>query len=422
MTTNNIFPSAFDESFVDILEHKYTEYVYKGGRGSCKSSFISVAFVRLWLCNPNFNGVVFRKYANTLSGSVYQQIAWAINKLGVSDRVIFRKSPLQIINKETKQVILFSGCDDPEKTKSLKCEKGYFSLIWYEELTEFSQKELIDTKLSVMRGGSVYWVFESFNPPSSARNWVNTETRHSKKDCSIHSSSYLTTPPEWLGEPFFNEAEELKKNNLRAYENIFLGKPTGTGVNIFENVELRPITNEEIKSFDYFYYGMDFGYYPDPLLYNGFSYNAKTKTIYIFDELKLLKHGNWEASDKLKEHLKQFYKTLGYENYNYMGDRITGDSAEPKTIADFRQWGWNMRGAVKGKGSLEAGIKWLQTRAKIIIDPARCPEAADEFSLFEYDIDRKTGEIMSGVPDGQPDHSIAALRYGSEQIWHGRGI
>lgn len=414
--TNDLFPTVFNDVFRKILRHEYTEYTFSGGRGSCKSSFISIVYAWLWLHFSFINGIVFRKYQKSLRNSVYAQMKWALNKLGARN-IRYYDGMLKILNTKTNQVIIFAGVDDPEKTKSIRAEKGYFALIWYEEQTEFSQKEIIDTKLSVMRGGSCFWVFNSFNPPASARNWCNEDIRHEKKDRFVHKSDYRTTPIEWLGEAFLNEAEELKKRNLRSYENIFLGIATGTGANIFENVNLREISEEEINSFEWHYHGLDFGYYPDPLLYNSFAYDMSEKTLYIYDELKLYKHGNYEASEKLKEHLKNQFQ----DSYNFQNDLIIGDSAEPKSIADFRQWGWNMRGAIKGKGSLEAGMKWLQSLKKIVIDPKKCPEATNEFSLYEYEIDKKTGEILSGFPQGQPDHSIAAVRYGTEEIWRQRG-
>ena len=78
-------------------------------------------------------------------------------------------------------------------------------------------------------------------------------------------------------------------------------------------------------------------------------------------------------------------------------------------------------GAIKGKGSRDAGFKWLQGLAAIIIDPVRAPHAADEFTLYEYDIDKRTGEILSGYPEGQPDHFLALTRYATEKEWRRAG-
>ena len=51
----------------------------------------------------------------------------------------------------------------------------------------------------------------------------------------------------------------------------------------------------------------------------------------------------------------------------------------------------------------------------------RAPHAADEFTLYEHEIDRRTGEILSGYPEGQPDHFIALTRYATEREWRHAG-
>ena len=417
MTINasDLMPMVFKEDLKNVMEHSYTEYIEHGGRGSCKSSFISLAIIILIISNPDYNAVIIRKTDNTLRDSVYAQMKWACEKLGVSSWFNFTTSPLQIVYKPTGQIIFFRGANDPEKLKSIKTVKGYTAITWFEELTEFTPNDLNSIKLSTMRGGEVYYLFESFNPPASERNWVNAYTREIRSNRFVHKSTYLTTPKEWLGEQFLYEAEIMQKNNERAYKNIFLGEPTGTGKNIFENITLREITDKEIASFDYTYQGIDWGYFPDPFIWCAFSYDSKTRTLYIYDELKLYKHGNKDASDKLLEYIKDKY----YDGYHE--ERIVADSAEPKSIADFHSYGWNIHASNKFPNSVKAGMKWLQSLTAIIIDPVRCPEAADEFTLFEYDIDKKTGEIIGDFPDGQPDHAIAAARYGLETVWQRKG-
>ncbi|MGP1603326.1 MAG: phage terminase large subunit [Treponema sp.] len=169
----------------------------------------------------------------------------------------------------TKQYIIFRGCDNPEKIKSIKIAQGYFGLIWFEEKTEFTPAEIQNVKVSAMRGGEKFYVFESYNPQSAKRHWCNTDARTPKKDRIVYHTTYLDIPREWLGEAILNEIEYTKNTNERAYRNIFLGEPTGTGLNIFENIELREITDEEIAAFDYLYNGIDWGYYPDPFAWGG---------------------------------------------------------------------------------------------------------------------------------------------------------
>lgn len=411
--SSSLWAKKFNSLIKDILAHKYTEYVLPGGRGSTKSSVLSLIYIILLINNPEYNGLIVRKVSNTLRDSVYNQIKWAVEKLGLEHLFNFTLAPLQATYTPTGQTIYFRGADDPLKIKSIKTTNGYIALLWLEELAEFSYNDLETIKLSSMRGGSTYYNFYSYNPPSSARNWVNTEMRKPRADRLIFESSYLDIPPEWLGDAFIFEAEEMKKSNPRAYDNIFLGKPTGSGTNVFENIEIRAIKAEELDALDWHYYGLDFGYFPDPLRFVAMAYDMNNKTLFIYDEMSLLKHGNYEASEKLKKHLED--KNIDFNI------RITADSAEPKSVADFRTFGFNCRGAIKGRGSLEAGFKWLQSLRKIIIDPYTAPKSADEFSLYEFDIDKKTGEIMSGYPQGQADHSLAAVRYALEEVWTKRG-
>ena len=417
--SNTIFATTYNNAFRAIMNHKKERYTFTGGRASCKSSFISLVIVILIVMFPTYNALILRKTAKTLKRSVFEQIVWAINKLGFTARFKIPKSqtaalPISYIRKNGQtQYIIFAGSDDPEKLKSIKVSSGYFAILWVEEKTEFTPAELQNIKISVLRGGETFYIFESYNPPSAARHWCNREAATPDINRMVIHTTYQDIPREWLGDAILHDIEQTKQNNLRAYENIYLGIVTGTGQNVFENVELREITDEEIAAFDYLYNGIDWGYYPDPFAFSTSSFNANKQTLYIFDELYMNKQGNYEAFQKLSEHMKT-------HGMNIARDRITADSAEPKSIADFRTWGGNVRGAIKGIGSREAGFKWLQGLKKIVIDPARCPHIADEFTLFEYEIDKRTGEIMSGYPQGQPDHGIDTVRYSLESVWrHG---
>lgn len=416
---NTIFAMTYNKAFRAIMSHKKERYTFTGGRASCKSSFISLAIVILIVMFPSYNALILRKTAKTLRRSVFEQIVWAINKLGLTARFKIPKSqtaalPISYIRKNGQtQYIIFAGSDDPEKLKSIKVSSGYFAILWVEERTEFTPAELQNIKISVLRGGKTFYIFESYNPPSAARHWCNREAATPDLNRMVIHTTYKDIPREWLGDAILHDIEQTKQNNRRAYENIYLGIVTGTGQNVFENVELREITDEEIQAFDYLYSGIDWGYYPDPFAFSTSAFNASKQTLYIFDELYMTKQGNYEAFQKLSEHMET-------HGMNIARDRITADSAEPKSIADFRTWGGNVRGAIKGIGSREAGFKWLQGLKKIVIDPARCPHIADEFTLFEYEIDKRTGEIMSGYPQGQPDHGIDTVRYSLETIWrHG---
>lgn len=392
----------------DIKAGRHTHYWLKGGRGSTKSSFISVEIILGMMQDTAANALVLRKVGVNLKDSVYEQLLWAIEALGVGQFWQAKRSPLQLSYSPTGQKILFRGADEPKKIKSTKFRRGYCKYIWYEETDEFAGMQEIRTiNQSLMRGGSSFFVFYSYNPPKSQASWVNQEAMQSAANRLVHTSDYRTVPPAWLGDAFLQEAAYLKEINEKAYRHEYLGEVVGTGGAVFDNVVTREITEAEIKSFDRIYNGVDWGYYPDPWAFNRMHYDAARRTLYIFGELTRYKQGNRRTADALF--------TYGVT----ADDLITADSAEPKSVADYRSYGLFCRGAVKGPGSVEYSMKWLQALAAIVIDPVRCPDTAREFTTYEYERN-KDGAVISGYPD-RDNHHIDAVRYGLEPIWRRKG-
>lgn len=405
----DLIAPQFWSVYWDIVEELHTYYDLYGGRGSTKSSFISLMLVLGMMEDPNANAVVFRKVASTVATSVYEQILWAIEALGVQDLWKATSNPHKIRYLPTGQVIIFRGLDKAKKMKSLKVSKGYFKYLWFEELDEFAgEEEIRSVQQSVMRGGRKFVVFKSFNPPISKSNWANKYVSIPRADSLRHKSCYLQVPPDWLGQQFFDDAEALKEVNPRAYEHEYLGNAVGTGGEVFDNVQLREITVAERAVFDNIRMGIDWGWYPDPFHWSKMHYDAARKTLYIFDEYRVNKQSNaatWNALVMLK----------GVTG----NDLITADSAEPKSVGDYRDYGSFCRGAIKGPDSVRYGVKWLQSLKAIIIDPVTAPHTADEFTKYEYDR-TDDGEIISGYPD-KDNHSIDSVRYATEPIWRRKG-
>lgn len=404
--SEKIGPAFYDIAH-DIFHHGHTHYDFSGGRGSLKSSTVSIIVPLLLVGNPGTHALVLRKVANTIRDSVYAQYIWAIGELGMAAYWESKVSPMELIYKPTGQKIMFRGADDPMKIKSIKVPFGYIAVTHFEEKDQFAGRaEIRNILQSTMRGGSVFWNFESYNPPISRDNWANKDSLEERDDRLCHKSTYLQAPPEWLGEQFLAEAEHLKETDERAYQHEYLGIPVGTGGNVFENLELREITDKEIGSFDQIYQGVDWGWYPDPFAFIRLHYDRARETIYFIDEIYKNKLTNEESGGIIKG--------CGY------GDAyITCDSAEPKSTADYRALGLPAKEAIKGPGSVDYGMKWLQRR-KIVIDRRRTPNAYKEFVNYEYERN-KDGDIISGYPDAN-NHLIDATRYALERISRRMGV
>ena len=407
--------SSFSDINRDIDDREHREYYLEGGRGSTKSSYVSEKIIELLENDPNKCAVVLRKVKDTLKDSVFAQLEWAIDTLdetypGLKDRWKLTKSPLEMTNTRTGQIIYFRGADDYGKIKSLKTPKDmYVGVTWFEEFDQFAgMMEIRKINQSLIRGGDDFIQFYSYNTPASSQHFVNIEKIIPKETRLVHLSDYRSVPKKWLGQAFIDEAEFLKDVNEKLYRNEYLGEMTGVGGNVFENVELREITDEEINNFDYIYQGMDFGWFPDPLAWTKMCYNPSTRTLYIFDEFVVNKMSNADVWEKLKE-----------EKGVTGNDLIIGDSAEPKSIGDFRSYGACMKSAEKGAGSVDYSMKWLSSLAKIVIDQRRCPVSAQEFSTYEYQQD-KDGNYISGYVDAD-NHCIDATRYALNNIWKKKG-
>lgn len=401
---SSLIAPAFVPVHRDILQGGHTHYWLKGGRGSCKSSFTAVEIIFGMLRDAQAgevtNAVVFRRYGNNLRDSVYEQLLWAVDKLGVTEYFSAGVSPMQLVYRPTGGKILCRGLDEPTKLKSLKASKGRIKYAWYEEASELGGMEIVrSVNQSVLRGGGDFRVFYTYNPPQSAASWVNREAAVETPGRLVHHSTYLTVPKDWLGETFLTEAEHLKTVQPARYAHEYLGEVTGTGGEVFLNVTLREIADGEIATFDHLRSGLDWGYAADPLHYTRLHYDKTRRRLYIFAEIHQTRLSNRAAAERIKT-------MAGSET-------ITCDSAEPKSIDEVQGYGLRVRGAKKGPDSVEYGVKWLQDLEEIIIDPARCPETAREFTSYELDRDRE-GNFKAGFPD-RNNHSIDAVRYACEE-------
>lgn len=406
-TDLDVVADTFHSVVRDIRKHGHREYVFEGGRGSTKSSCGTIIPYELMENNHNIHALVIRKVKDTLRDSVYAQMQWSCDKQAENpmfdrDNWKFGLSPLEITYTPTGQKIYFRGADDPGKIKSIKPPFGYIGIVIFEELDQFSgPEEVRNIEQSAIRGGNDAYVFKFFNPPKSNSNWVNIYVKTPKESMCVHHSTYKDVPPEWLGRDFIEEAEHLREVNPDAYEHEYMGVANGNGGMVFDYLELREITDDEIARMDRIYQGVDWGWFPDPYAFIRSYYNPAQEKIYLIAENVVKKTKNTQTG--------QWIIDNGYDDYE-----IVCDSAEKKSVGDYVDIGLPARPAIKGPGSVEYGMKWLQGKT-IVIDQARTPHAYKEFTEYEYERD-KDGNVISGYPDAD-NHTIDAVRYSYEPLW-----
>ena len=399
---SDLIAPSFHEVHKQLKAGDVTEAWFKGGRGSTKSSAISLEIFLSLTRDPNGHAFVSRRYDNELRDSVYGQMQWACNKLGLDSIWRFMVSPMQAVNVKTGQKILFRGVDNPLKAKSINLGKGYLKHVWFEEVDQYSgPEELRNIMQSVFRGdGKGRVAFFSFNPPKSARSWVNTEVKIPKPGRIVHHSDYTTVPPAWLGERFIADALHLREVNETAYRHEYLGEEVGTGLEVFNNIDIRKINQDEYQHIHPIQ-GLDFGYAVDPVSFLRMAYDQKKRVLYIYREISGIGISNRVLASMMTPEER---RCLTY-----------ADSAEPKSIDELMlDHGLNVKACKKGPGSVETGTKWLSDLERIIIDPITCPNASREFVNYALEMNR-SGDVISRYPD-KDNHGIDAARYGCQDF------
>lgn len=394
------------------------EFWAKGGRGSLKSSWASIELVNHIETHPGEHAAALMKRKNSLRDAVYAQVVWAIHALGLDDEYEMPVSTLRIRKRSTGQLILFSGCDDPHKSKGLKPPFGHIGFAWFEECDQFRGMAEIRTVMqSIARGGDRTVRVYTYNPPRTRDNWANREAdRRRDAGEEVFESCYTDAPREWLGEQFIADAEALRETDEQAYRHEYLGEPVGYGGQVFDRVEFREVTDAEIASFERIHAGQDWGWFPDPWALTLSEWQPGEHRVVTFYEDGGCKLQPPETAERVKRALTWPDREGAEPSYHRL--RVLSDDASPDRIQAQRDEGVDARAAGKG-GLRDMSYRFLQS-VTWVIDPARCPNLAREVRAAEFEMDPATGEYSGDYPDGN-DHWIDATRYALMDVVTKRG-
>ena len=405
LSLDKLIAPVYYEPWNNIIAGDASEIWLPGGRYSAKSSFTAIVISAMMSAkgNEDNHATVFRKHHTDLEGSVVNEIRIALGgeRLGLDYLYDFKKNPLRLTRKDTGQTITFLGLDDPRKHKSKKPPFGYNRFLWFEEMDEFSSwSEIESVMISYRRGGNDFVSFCTFNPPKSSANWTNAEAARPYPGRKVYRTDYRDIAEMgWLPDMVLDSIEHMRKTNFELYRHIYLGEATGTGGEIFTNLKAEAITDEQIADWRDKAYGLDFGIVNDPTVLEGTYYDHDRDILYYFDEF-VLHH--------------PYYDTI-YDKLCSKGLKdvpIVADTAPAGWIQNINRLGANLKPCYKAPDWPEIGVNWMRSRAKIIIDPDRCPFAWEEHSHYESDT-YKDGAPKERLPD-RDNHSIDASRMSQE--------
>jgi len=417
----------------DIVGRGYKQYwnfkgryrVNKGSRASKKSKTTALWFIYHMMKHSRANTLVIRKTYRTLKDSCFAELKWAVRRLGVEHLWQFKESPLEATYKPTGQKIYFRGLDDPLKVTSITVEIGVLCWAWIEEAYEINKEEDFDIIDESIRGevpeGLWKQITLTFNPWNE-RHWIKhrffddligydedgrPKYRERKNPVSDDGEILAITTNymcnEWLDKADLAVFERMRKNNPRRYSVAGLGNWGIIDGLVYENwrEERFDYTSDEFKREHpglISVFGLDFGYTNDPSsLFCGLL-DKSNKKLYVFDEMYEKGMSNKKIFDTIT--------ALGYKK-----EKITADSAEPKSIDELKGYGLRVKAAVKGKDSIKNGVQWIQD-LEIIIHP-QCVNFLTEISNYTWKKD-KFGKKLN-EPEDDSNHLMDAMRYALEK-------
>lgn len=395
-------PEVIGKGYATFWHFKGRYRVCKGSRASKKSKTTALWYIYNMMKYPEANTLVVRKTGRTLKDSCYTELKWAVKRLGVEHLWDFKMSPLEATYKPTGQKIYFRGLDDPLKVTSITVDVGCLCWMWIEEAYEIMKEADFDTLDESIRGTVPAGLFKqitlTFNPWNE-RHWMKKRFFDvSDPDILALTTNYMCN--EWLDEADKKVFETMKINKPRRYAVAGLG---GWGIVdglVYENWKEEAFDIDKIKKeLDCkSAFGLDFGYTNDPTALFCGLLDLNGKRLFVFDEL----YKKGLSNQRIHEEVRG----LGYAK-----EKITADSAEPKSIDELKGLGLRIKGAKKGKDSVLNGIQWIQD-LEIIIHP-RCVNFLTEISNYTWDQD-KFGTKLN-VPIDDFNHLMDAMRYALEE-------
>lgn len=401
-------PKIVGKGYKDYWNFKGRYRVCKGSRASKKSKTTALNFIYRIMKYPQSNLLVVRKVFRTLKDSAYTDLRWAIRQLHVEQYWEYKESPLELMYKPTGQKILFRGLDEPLKLTSITVDVGHLCWAWIEEAYEITKESDFDTLDESIRGQVTGDLFKqitlTFNPWNEG-HWIKKKffDIESNDDILAKTTNYLCN--EFLDISDLRLFERMKKENPKRYKVAGLGEWGISEGLIYENWEEIEFDIQEILKIPDIEsaFGLDFGYTNDPSALFAGLISKERREIYVTDEL----YKKALTNNKLAEEIK---------NMGYGKERITADSAEPKSIDELYDLGLKgISGARKGKDSINNGIQFIQGY-KIIIHP-RCVNFLTEISNYTWAKDKFDKPINK--PIDMFNHLMDAMRYALEKFMEG---
>lgn len=390
----------FAPKFYDYLfDYSKRWNFYMGSAGSGKSFFITQKLI-LRAINEPIRILVCRRYATTIRQTCFSLFVSVLKQWKLLDYVNINQSDFRITFKHNGSEIIFTGLDEETKLLSL----NDIGSIFIEEAYEVPQ-EIVEQLNLRMRGKiKNQQIYMAWNPISQDSWLYDFSVVSPPKNSIFIHSTYKDNP--FLTIDYIEALEELQVRNPQKWRVYGLGE---WGINtdglVFTNwrkvdhIDAQALAKEGLE----LRVGMDLGFI-DPSTLLGSMWDKANNRIYVFDCF-------YKSGQQLDEVAAAAKKKEWLNNHV----KIFMDSADARAIDYFRRQGFNAVPCLKGPGSVEARIMFLQNH-EIIVAEDNCSALIKELSNFSYVKDKHTGKYTEKTTH-EYSHAIDGLGYAYSDIY-----
>lgn len=360
---------------------KRRNYIY-GGRGSGKSHDVA-EYCLFRAYQSKIKVLCTRELQNSIADSVYSLLKNKITDMKLD--FFFTVYKDRIVGNNGSEFIFKGIHNNVSEIKSME----NISIAWLEESQSLS-RESIDVIVPTIRAPGSILIF-TFNPYKD-NDPIYMEMKNATEDDLVIKANYSDNP--WFPEELRLEMERDKKNDYQKYLWVWEGECLGlSDAQIFRGKYV--VENFETPKNADFHFGADWGFANDP--------TTLVRSFIVGNDLYIDMCAG-EVGCDLEDTPSLFNEVQGSSIYP-----IYADSARPETISFMRSKHYNVIAAEKWNGSVEDGIQYLRSFSCIHIHE-RCKAVAEEFDLYQYKVDRQTGEVLR-IPVDKFNHYIDAIRY-----------
>lgn len=385
-----------DKFYPYLYDYSHRWEALRGSAGSSKSYFITQKLI-LRALNEKIKILVCRRYGSTIRNSCFSLFKEILNKWKINrpDIIKINESDMRIRFVMNGSEIIFLGLDDENKLLSI----NDIGTIFVEEAYECS-KDIIEQLNLRMRGHNEnQQIIMAWNPINK-NHWLYDfcEVNPPESFLYLHST-YKDNP--FLSAEYVKSLEELYVRNPQKAR-IFCDGEWGIDTDglVFNNWAVEDFDIDEVAKKYEHRCGADLGY-NDPSAITETFYDKDNKVIYIANEFY-----------KTGQTLDNLYQAI--IKMNLTKAKIQFDSAEPRTIDYFRRKYINAVPCIKGQGSVEARIMFLQNH-RLIVKP-ECRNIINELENFSYIKDKKTNKYTDDTTH-EFSHAIDAIGYAYSDIY-----